>query len=124
MRPARVLLLTVVGVDGEVDVAVRADVAVGELVQLLGDVVGAPSEAETAPGSLGAGPVALAAHSKAPTKAPTTTPMTTPLPSSSTLLDAGLVDGDVVELFPGKREAPRLVSPERPVRVRWAGLQS
>lgn len=91
MRPARVLLLTVVDTDGEVDVAIRADVAVGELVRLLGNVVGAPDLTAAGAGSPGGVAAPLVTHPEEPTAV---------LPVNSTLLRAGLVNGNVIELFP------------------------
>ncbi len=75
MKAPRVVLVTLAGISGSVDVAVRTDVPVEELVRLVGDVIGHNRDY-------------LARHRGIP------------LGLSTTLADTNVVDGDVVEFAP------------------------
>jgi len=75
MKAPRVVLVTLAGISGSVDVAVRTDVPVEELVRLVGEMIGHDGDY-------------LARHRGIQ------------LAPSITLADANVVDGDVVEFAP------------------------
>jgi hypothetical protein len=88
VKGLRVLLVTIAGPRGQVDVAVRADVPVSELAAAVAGAVGAVSEGSMVTVEPGDG--------RRPTRR---------VPMGQTLADAGAVDGDVVLLGQENRVA-------------------
>jgi hypothetical protein len=103
---ARVILMTIVGPGGQVDVGVRSDATAADLARHLGAVIG------ISPGG------AVAEH-WTPPRPGGAQALRQPLPPLVPLADAGVLDGDVVILADaaGAHGSERTAAP--PVAAAW-----
>lgn len=101
MNPSKVLLITLVGPSGEVDVAVRADLPASELLPAFNELVGMRRGQPT--GGSGPDPPSPArsrqADSPDPGGAAGQGQAGRDIPLGGTLADAGIVDGTVLYLY-------------------------
>lgn len=101
MNPSKVLLITLVGPSGEVDVAVRADLPASELLPAFNELVGMGRGQSTGGG--GAEPSSSGRSQRAegpnPGRPAGQGQAGRDIPLGGTLADAGIVDGTVLYLY-------------------------